>query len=87
MSRVSTDDGLDVRIRNATVCNVVIERLRLYDYKQKGHPFRWPFFSLTNQGLVFALVFEGESIGLANAVEHGVDRDCDSPIVQRGVVA
>src|ERR1700693_5220295 len=43
------------------------------------------FFSLTKEILRFALlVFEGERIRFADAVEHGVDRYSDAPVVQRG---
>src|SRR5438045_9353148 len=45
-------------------------------------------FSDEEGGLAFAiLVFKGQSIRLTNAVEHGVDRNCDSPVVQDGFLA
>src|SRR3954464_9750720 len=53
---------------------------------KKGPPISGPFFYLTKRGLlVTVLVLESERIRLANAVKHGVDRNCDSPVVQHGL--
>src|SRR6266513_4834802 len=39
-------------------------------------------------GLVFAiLISKGQSIRFTNAVEHGIDRNCNTPVVQHGFVA
>jgi hypothetical protein len=55
--------------------------------KQKGPPNRVVLFYSDEGVLEFAiLILEDKSIRFANAVEHGVDRDCDSPIAQRGFV-
>ena len=56
--------------------------------KNKRLPFQAAFSILTKTGLLFPLpIIEGESIRFADSVEHGVDRDCNPPIVQRGLVA
>jgi hypothetical protein len=56
------------------------------DEIKKGYPGA-AFFSSDEKGLVFALlVLECESIRFADTVEHGVDRHCNSPVVQRGFV-
>ena len=71
---------------NGGVYQVSLPRREKVMMNKKGHQ-SVAFFS-DERGLVFAiLVLEGESIRLTNAVEHGIDRNCDAPVVQRGFVA
>src|SRR6266404_5941601 len=53
--------------------------------KKKGH--RLVAFLPDDVDLLVLFLFESESIGLANAIEHGLDRNCYSPVIQRGFVA
>src|ERR1044071_37116 len=56
---------------------------------QKRPPkIRWPFLlgEELRRVLGVFLFLEGQSIGLAHAIEHGVDRDADATVVQRGLI-
>src|SRR6478735_3631589 len=56
--------------------------------RKKRPPIPGGLFSYRRRkSLLFAiLVLEGKCIRLADAIEHGVDRHCDPPVVQRGLV-
>ncbi|HEY3112370.1 MAG TPA: DUF1259 domain-containing protein [Gemmatimonadaceae bacterium] len=62
-------------------------RRALDQLKQKKGRFTQRPFLFERRLLLVLLVDECERVRLTNAVQHGVDRNCDAPIVQRGFFA